>query len=758
MIAEDLELRDKIKDLVRGKKYEQLEELWLEVADGPNLDVEFHEWMARYLSAKELPELLQSLYTDLIKTRNEQGRHDHALEVQRALLSRDNMLEFLRFPLMETLRGLHSERDATHLNEIFREAGFTTDTPDLKKILRRFDDLIGASKGQVFRHRQWGLGIVLELDVRENWAVVDFQKKPGHRMTVEGIKSFLERIPDDHLLARLAKEPDDLKQKTDDDPAAVVRLTLKSFSKRMKVADIKRQFITQGLMTEAEYKKWWVKAKDKVRLDPYIDVSGTGANMVFTLRKDPRSFMDEIVHQLIGAKDISGRRNALRDVAKHGDSADMSPDDVAALYGLFTHPVESGQLETDSQKLGHGLLYEEFSDLFPPSQTNPIDVDGLLKACQDPGELIKEIPVWELQKLAIERYLAVRGENSLNSGERGEASSTIGTVFLHGEPRLAQWIDKMLENQGLIDIRSQCMERVFSRPDRNPDLFVWAAKNLLAGKGDFPHLAEVIHPLMICEELASLTSQYLEMGDSDTGAESKSARNTATKFRAVLMDKNFKAFRESLKKADEEEARRFLMAIGMMRGLPSKFRSELERITLEIHKGLKKPSKSEMEESARAEYHYTTEESLAKARKELSHILNVEVPENSKAIGEAAALGDLKENAEYHAAKDRQKLLRSRVGELEDLIARARVVDPEMVNTDKTRFGTKVTLLRRDTNDREEVTILGMWEGNPDQGIINYLTPLGKQLVNRAATEEFVFKRPDGQEIPYRIEKIEKAI
>jgi transcription elongation factor GreA len=145
-------------------------------------------------------------------------------------------------------------------------------------------------------------------------------------------------------------------------------------------------------------------------------------------------------------------------------------------------------------------------------------------------------------------------------------------------------------------------------------------------------------------------------------------------------------------------------------------------------------------------------------RRELSQILNVEVPANSKAIGEAADLGDLRENAEYHAAKDRQKLLMQRATELEDLISRARVVDLDKVTPDVVRFGTRVTLRNHRTGRDETYTLLGLWEADAPNGIISYMTPFGSQLINRKPGESFDVSLPDGSTVGYSVTSVEKSV
>ena len=121
-------------------------------------------------------------------------------------------------------------------------------------------------------------------------------------------------------------------------------------------------------------------------------------------------------------------------------------------------------------------------------------------------------------------------------------------------------------------------------------------------------------------------------------------------------------------------------------------------------------------------------------------IQKVDIPANAKEIGEARAQGDLKENAEYKAAKEHQHYLNVTLAKLQEELNRAVVFDPTTASTAIVSFGTKVTLFNKDTNQNEVYTILGPWDSDPDKGIISYMSPRGTELLNRKPEEEFSFR------------------
>jgi transcription elongation factor GreA len=143
-------------------------------------------------------------------------------------------------------------------------------------------------------------------------------------------------------------------------------------------------------------------------------------------------------------------------------------------------------------------------------------------------------------------------------------------------------------------------------------------------------------------------------------------------------------------------------------------------------------------------------------QRELAHIVDVEIPLNSKEIGFAISLGDLRENAEYKAAKEKQDLLNTTAAKLKDEIERAQLFDPAAVNLNRVSFGTRALLVNGSSGESEAYTILGPWESDPDNRIISYLSPLGGALLNKKPGEQFDFSIND-EKVSYTVREITAA-
>ncbi len=131
-------------------------------------------------------------------------------------------------------------------------------------------------------------------------------------------------------------------------------------------------------------------------------------------------------------------------------------------------------------------------------------------------------------------------------------------------------------------------------------------------------------------------------------------------------------------------------------------------------------------------------------KQDLKQLQSVERPKNVADIEEAIAHGDLSENAEYHAAKERQGHLEARISLLEDRIARAQVIDPSSQDTDQVRFGCTVRLQDVETGDEVRYMIVGEDESDASQGRISVTSPVGRALVGKAVDDSVEVKVPKG--------------
>ena len=140
-----------------------------------------------------------------------------------------------------------------------------------------------------------------------------------------------------------------------------------------------------------------------------------------------------------------------------------------------------------------------------------------------------------------------------------------------------------------------------------------------------------------------------------------------------------------------------------------------------------------------------TREGYEALKSDLEHLKRVERPANILAIEEARAHGDLSENAEYAAAKDRQSFLEGRISELEYKVAAAEIIDTRNLSKEKAVFGSRVVLENIETGEDVEYQLVGPEESNIEAGRISITSPLGKAIIGKKPGDELTIQVPGGR-------------
>jgi len=148
-----------------------------------------------------------------------------------------------------------------------------------------------------------------------------------------------------------------------------------------------------------------------------------------------------------------------------------------------------------------------------------------------------------------------------------------------------------------------------------------------------------------------------------------------------------------------------------------------------------------------------TKQGYERLSSELKNLKSVQRPTVIEAIAVAREHGDLKENAEYHAAREQQSFIEGRIMELEAVVSKAQIIDPSTLNGKTIKFGATVTLVDEETDEEVTYQIVGDYEANSEQGRISLSAPLARGLIGKSEGDSVAIRTPKGQK-SYEVLKV----
>jgi transcription elongation factor GreA len=724
-------------DLARRKEWVLLEAQWLEALGDPITDPAFFTQLAqrlvKYHEESRLDEMAQLMAMEL----NDEGRHQEALRVLRSVLRVAPDLPGVHTPLLRALRGAHGDLPATE--RCIKTSGLTA--PDsLGKSLGLFEQMMMTAEGSVFRHKSWGIGVVVEQDLEGQQATIDFPERRGQTFNFAGIREFLERIPNNHILAQAARDPDQVRAQAKEDPVGLVKHALNCNGEAMRQTDLKAIFVP-AVFTPAQWSRWWSTAKDKLRLDPYLEV-GAGVHGGIALRDEPRSVAEDLQDQFRAAETHEARQQAVRETIRFLRSGSLDAAAASPLSGILQAGHEAAESPADA--LSWAYLAEELAEAAGSDAAVWRPDTGALLSERGPSvEIIEALALSDHQMRALEQCRA-----------RIPALFTELCVALIEDVPLtmAKWIMReLLSDEAFHRAAEEALAQLLRDPRGHPEAFLWAMRQVLGGPwahlsvaNDAPHLLD--RTLVFLEEL----QRRIDREDPDLHA----LRGLATRIRNALEESRHELVVHTLRDLGTEQARVLYERMMGMTALSDAWKEAAANSLRNVRSDLDDRERG----GESSEIHFVTEAKLRGKQVELQRLRTEEIPQNSKEIQVAREHGDLSENAEYKAAKERQELLHRRAEELQDLIDRARPLSPETINTEVVSPGTRIVVRKIDSGEEETYTLLGLWDAEPDKGVISYLSPFGQQILRRRVGDRLTLELPSGERPEYEVLRIENAL
>ena len=580
---------------------------------------------------------------------------------------------------------------------------------------------VGAN-GYVF-HRSWGIGKVATWDWLFSKVIIDFQSRAGHSMDLGFAADSLKAIPADHVMARKYTDLPKLRQMAALHHLELIKMVLQSYAGKA-TADQIQQLLVPDVITE-DWKKWWEMAKKEMKKDGHFQIPSKKTEPIL-FQSQEVALKDRLIADFRAAKGLKAKLTIASEFVKSfpdlGDSS-VIPEVVSGLNS----DINSHQRTQSALALEAVFLRDELRQLTGVPD-DPAEVNGaaIWSQVNRPWTILEQVSAAK-HKRALLSFKEANPENW-------------SQILLGGinnvSTKLAGEIASLLIHEGKLQALKDQLARLISQHSASSELLLWLAKERSDSFADIlgPEVFRAMLSAMERDQFNNELKRSNKLGDYIMNDQSLLVELIGSADLEIIKDltRNLQ-----LSPCFDDMDKRSLLA-RIVKTYPA-VQSLISGDQTKGDAGL-----------------FVSWDSLERRKNEYTELVQKKVPANSKEIAIARSYGDLRENHEYKAAKEMQKLLMRRKSELEQQLVRARGMDFTNAKTDQVNLGTRVHITDLTDNHHETFAILGAWDGDPEKGMISYLTPVGQALLNRKTGEEVELEF-DGSKRRFRIDSIEPA-
>jgi len=585
---------------------------------------------------------------------------------------------------------------------------------------RHVEPLTKLAEGGCCTHRSWGFGKIKTMDTVFARFTIDFPGKPGHTMDLAFAAETLKPIPKDHILARKTNDLEAIRQMAAHH-LDLIKLVLNSFGGRA-TSDQIQQVLVPDIIRD-DWKKWWETAKREMKKDGHFIVPTKKTEPV-VFQAQETSLQDRVLGDFRAAKGLRARILVVAEVLK---MASDLPDKAAAANEIITAlnaDIVSHQRTQPAVALEAVFMRDELRTVagLQPAAGEITDAQIWLQDGIKFGQVLEQIP-------AAKHHRALE---SFKASTPDRWPEMVRGALTASSSKLCRELASLLIQGGKMDLLKETLARLISQHTAGSELLLWL------GRDRNDSFADILGPEVFRAMITAM--------ERDQFNEKRSNR-----LREFILDDQ-ELLGELTASADIEVIKDLTRALQLSTVFDDMDKRSLLARLVKAHPAIQALITGEQTKQDSALL--VSWDSLERRRLEYQELVQKKIPANSKEIAIARSYGDLRENHEFKAAKEMQKVLMRQKQELEAQLMRARGTDFSNTTTDAVAIGSVVLATDLGTNQPETFTILGAWDSDPDKGIISYLSPVGAALLNHKPGEEVEFEF-HGAKHRHRIEKIE---
>lgn len=705
---------------VNAKNMTAVKEIWTKLTVLIPEEIDFFLLVQRKIEKSISADKSALLMHDLYPYYKDNGKWDTAIDILKIILAIDPKDMWARNEIASCFQGKYANH--SNVEEYIRSSNLTQSFRNVFEAINDFEKHIAFDAKNFVYHRSWGVGIITK--VENDTLTINFGKKNGvHEMALKMAVSALTPLAKDHIwVLKATKSKDVLVKmfKDDKDKSWALKTIIRSFGNSCDFKRIKAELVP-SILTPGEWTSWNSAAKKTLESDPSFGVNPNNINE-YIVRDKKISPEEKLSNEFKAQKQFMPRVNVFMKYL-NTEEADKDSELFTDMYNYFKGFLKAFN-QVNEQVVASYLVVQKVNSILPALAYTPsFTFAQLYSEIEDPRTM----------------YLSLKDSKN----------TSLQADFLNTIKILPDWVDQyitlfptVLEARMLKDlVDSGNKEKVQKlvvkafenfRDYREAVLFFFenCQEEEWFKEAGVPFQKQLITIVNI------IAQTYKEIENHVDSTENKKIGKNAKKL--IFGEKDEKnVYADFMLSSDMDTMTHLYTLVDDIVELEPVYKQTLRNRILEKYSDYKFRAKEE--KSSQPAGMLVTKAKLDEKQALEKTMTTETIPAIAKEVADAKEKGDLKENAEYIAAREAQHKLNNDLKRLQGELSRAVVFDPTTATTSMISFGTEVVLTNNETKKDEKYVILGPWESDPDAGIISYMSPFGNAILDAKAGETLEF-------------------
>ena len=602
----------------------------------------------------------------------------------------------------------------------------------LREALARLGCLVAFHPHMLVLSAAWGLGEIQRIDYFNRRVTVDFFSPPrrGHQFTYDAACETLKVAPESHILVTRKADPARVEMMIKDKPGDFVRAMLSSFGD-MPITRLEELCAQNGFVRSAEWKKFWERARADLRQDKCVEIPTRRTDPIHVKAAD-EEYGDAWFTAFAQMKDPKSILSSVREMQSAGRLKGMPDNHRATIVDRLAYALKGARGVDDA-------LYARIAFCI-----GDLKLDGDLQKLEKPTSLAKvRAYLWAKDVSGEERYIAAartlpaRDVGSLVAFLVADNREEARGVLLEALPRMCfTFLGETIAAFKDDEVCRAKVAELLKSPSAPATLVT-----LVLGRYESFKAWPQLPPLVV------ILTHAIALGEGRQGGEKLRMQNM---IRRLFADKKWLASTLEQLNSDQKALffERFQASIAWDPSTHHMIVVRMTQIAPELSTRLEK--KAEVKKAERI----TSRRSYAERQAAYEHLINVEIPANTKRIESARSYGDLSENAEYQYAKDEQRALLQKQTLMQEDLNVVKAVDFSDVTAPEAVVpGSSVTIVAADGAERT-YTVLGEWDNDIERGIISSKTRLAESFMGKRPGDTVEITDADGRASEAKIKAV----